>query len=204
MKAVSTAHQSIVHSRRIRQLAAAASALIPDIASNLLDVGSGDGKLGALLQRDRPKLKVTGTDVLVRANTAIPTVKFDGRVLPLNDASVDVVTLIDVVHHSDDQLQLLRECRRVARLGVLIKDHLCESKLDLRVLALMDFVGNAAHGVNLPYAYWSRQDWQQNLTSVRLRPLHWSQRLKIYPWFTRPLFERDLHFMAFCVPMDHG
>lgn len=204
MSTLTTAHQSIVHSRRVRRLAAAASALIPQGAASLLDVGSGDGKLGSLLQQHRPALAVSGTDVLVRGDTAIPTTQYDGRTLPHGDGSMDVVMLVDVVHHSDDQVRLLSECRRVARMGVLIKDHLCESALDQRVLAFMDYVGNAAYGVNLPYVYWSKQQWQQNLARVRLAPAQWTQKLDIYPWFAKPFFERNLHFMAFCPLAQHG
>jgi ubiquinone/menaquinone biosynthesis C-methylase UbiE len=196
--ALNSAHRRIVHSRRVQRLAAGLLDLLPSATASLLDVGSGDGTLAALVGSHRPGLRIEGTDVLVRPDTAIPTTEFDGLHLPHADRSMDIVTLIDVVHHSNDQPRLLAECARVARIGVIIKDHLCEDALDRRTLALMDYVGNAAYGVNLPYAYWPRREWDRRLAEAGLRVRTWRQRLGIYPWFVWPLFERNLHFMAFC------
>ena len=54
---------------------------------------------------------------------------------------------------------LLREAARVARQGVVIKDHTRDGILAGPILRFMDFVGNAHHGVALPYNYWPRRCW---------------------------------------------
>lgn len=48
---------------------------------------------------------------------------------------------------------------RVARRGVVIKDHLREGPLAGPTLRLMDWVGNRGHDVRLPYNYLSRRKW---------------------------------------------
>jgi ubiquinone/menaquinone biosynthesis C-methylase UbiE len=114
-----------------------------------LDVGCGDGRIDSLIARDRPELMITGLDVLARPNASIPVATFDGRHLPLPDAGVDVVMFVDVLHHAEEPFELLAEARRVARNGILIKDHLCETRSNARILGLMDWVGNFGHGVAL-------------------------------------------------------
>ena len=62
--------------------------------ASILDVGCGDGLLTARLAQMRPDLKVRGTDVLVRPETAIEVTPFDGVTLPEADQSFDTVLLL--------------------------------------------------------------------------------------------------------------
>ena len=73
---------------------------------------------------DHPMLEIRGIDVLVRETTYIPVDPFDGGTLPCGDAGVDVVMFIDVLHHTEDPMRLLREGVRAARKAIVIKDHL--------------------------------------------------------------------------------
>ena len=117
-------HQQHVHTRRVRILAQHLAKLIPQHAA-VLDVGCGDGLLASLVQQLRPDLNISGIEVLVRNQTAIPIMPFDGEHIPSADHSVDVVMFVDVLHHTRDQMVLLREAKRVARQCILIKDHTC-------------------------------------------------------------------------------
>ncbi len=47
--------------------------------------------------------------------------------------------------------RLLAEAKRVSRGGIVIKDHFREGVLADATLRFMDWVGNAQHGVVLPY-----------------------------------------------------
>jgi hypothetical protein len=60
----------------------------------------------------------------------------------------------------------------------------------------MDRVGNAAHGVALPYNYWSRDDWIGALRSLSLEPDEVISRLRLYPMPASFIFDRRLHFIA--------
>src|SRR5262249_11669112 len=70
--------------------------------------------LGRLL-RDRLRCDVTLVDVVDHNVTDLPFVRFDGAQVPLAGASRDVVLATYVLHHARDDLQLLREARRVCK-----------------------------------------------------------------------------------------
>jgi hypothetical protein len=98
--------------------------------------------------------------------------------------------------YCDDATELLREAQRVARRYVVIKDHRLDGLLAGPTLRFMDDVGNARHGVALPYNYWSHARWQQVFGELGLRVDSWEQQLGIYPWPASLLFGRGLHFIA--------
>jgi ubiquinone/menaquinone biosynthesis C-methylase UbiE len=150
-KAVAKAHGKFIFRRRILRLARAISSLIPTGATTVLDVGSGSGEVALALQQLKPSLSLTGMDVLVRDQTAIPTQAFDGVTLPCANKSFDIVILVDVLHHSHEPIPLLAECARVAKQFVIIKDHYSENWFDHVVLRVMDWIGNASHKVRLEY-----------------------------------------------------
>lgn len=180
-------------------LSAEIARLLPERA-RVLDVGCGSGEIAAALLSLRPDLTIVGVDVLVRPETAIPVTEFDGIALPVEDDSYDVVLLIDVLHHADDPALLLREAARVSRQGVILKDHFRDGWLAKETLQLMDWVGNAAHGVRLPYNYFSRAEWQRTWLELKLRPVKLSDRIGLYAFPFSLLFGRKLHFTAFLVP----
>jgi len=188
-----------VYGRRIRVLARHLAELLPRDAS-VLDVGSGDGLLASRIMAARPDVRISGADVLARPHSHIPVQLFDGVRLPFADRSFDVVMLVDVLHHASAQDALLREVARVARRGVLIKDHVLAGPLAWRTLAFMDWVGNARHGVALPYAYWTAERWREGFARAGLRESARRESLGLYPWPASLVFERRLHFIALLEP----
>ena len=56
-------HQRNIHKRRIRVLANWITNRIP-IGVSVLDVGCGDGELAAMIQQQRPDLRVQGLELL--------------------------------------------------------------------------------------------------------------------------------------------
>jgi SAM-dependent methyltransferase len=188
-------HGAYVHTRRVAVLSEHLAHLIP-LKASVLDVGCGDGQLAARLLALRPDVSIRGLDVLARPQSAIPVRLFDGAVIPYERASVDVVLMVDVLHHTDDPTILLREAARVARFGVLVKDHLREG-LGARVtLRGMDWVGNARHGVRLPYNYWSRAQWNSAFDKLGLVVERWESALGLYPKPASWVFDRSLHFVG--------
>ena len=194
MSLLSRAHD-VVYRRRIEVLAAHFAALLPR-GAHVLDAGCGDGALSARLNALRSDVRIEGVDVLVRPRTAIPVQAFDGAHLPYDDASVDAVLMVDVLHHTDDPLVLLRESARVARSVVLIKDHLRDGFAAQLTLRAMDWVGNARHGVRLPYNYWSRGQWNRAFDDLGLVVQQWRSSLELYPVPAHWVFDRSLHFIA--------
>jgi SAM-dependent methyltransferase len=196
MNLVGRVHGQFVHSRRVRVLAALAARLVPH-GARVLDIGTGDGQIAAALAENRPDVSIEGLDVLVRPNTALPVTRFDGRTIPRAAASVDVVTLFDVLHHADDPAALLAEASRVTRGCVIIKDHVAAGRLSRAILMLMDEVGNRRHGVALPHHYLTASQWFGLFERLRLTPASWEVGgLGLYPWPASAVFGRRLHVLA--------
>jgi len=189
-------HRAIVFGRRARVLADALAPLIPAEARTVLDIGCGDGTIAGLLAQRRPDLAIEGVEVIPRPTCTIPCRAFDGAQLPFPDRSFDVCLFVDVLHHTTDVMQLLREAARVSRSSVVLKDHLSESSFDHATLRAMDWVGNRPHGVTLTYNYQSLGQWQQHFASCGLEATQLSSALPLYPFPFSLLFGRKLHFVA--------
>jgi SAM-dependent methyltransferase len=195
MSVLNSLHGGIVHTRRVRVLSLGLAPLFPR-GAKVLDVGCGDGLIAKLIGEQRPDLTLEGIDVLVRPHTHVPVRAFDGRHIDAADNSYDAVLFVDVLHHTQDPSILLREAARVARQCVILKDHTRDGFLAGPTLAFMDWVGNARHGVALPYNYWPRQRWLSTAADLGLTIARWDDRLQLYPWWARWVFERKLHFVA--------
>jgi hypothetical protein len=133
---------------------------------------------------------------MVRPNTLIPVDTFDGVSIPLADKEVESVMFVDVLHHTNDPTILLKESARVARQAVVIKDHCSQNTFDYWTLRFMDWVGNAPHGVVLPYNYWSREQWLQAFDQLGLKLISWEYAIPLYPFPASAVFGRKLHFVA--------
>jgi SAM-dependent methyltransferase len=192
-------HGAAVFGRRVRVLATHIADAIPGRGS-VLDLGCGDGSVAIALMQLRPDLKVEGVDVFVRPNARIAVTEYDGTTLPFADKSFDYVTIVDVLHHTTDPAAVLAEAARVARHGIVLKDHLLDGVLAGPTLRFMDWVGNRGHNVVLPYNYLSRKDWQGVFYKARLTAVSNRDRLGIYPPPFTWLFDRKLHFVTLLTP----
>ena len=198
--AVGVAHEQAVFKRRVQVLSDHMVAYLPN-SGIVLDVGTGDGTIASRWTRARPGISVEGIDLMVRKRTAIPVRKFNGLDIPYPDKSVDVVTFVDVLHHADSISTLLSEARRVARRSVVIKDHLAENWFDHATLRFMDWVGNAPHGVVLPYNYKSFGEWGGYFREAALSIVAFDKAIPLYPPPFSLLFGRNLHFIAELKPL---
>lgn len=198
-KSIGQAHEKLVFNRRVRVLVEEIGALLP-AGAQMLDVGTGDGQIAKMIGERQDGTVVQGIDIMERETIHIPVTLFDGKVIPMEDNSVDVVTFVDVLHHTDDPQVLISEASRVARKAVIIKDHLSENKLDHMTLRAMDWVGNAPHGVVLPYNYAPRRDWDHWFTTAGLETDKFVTDVPLYPAPLSWVFGRKLHFIARLTP----
>jgi hypothetical protein len=88
--------------------------------------------------------------------------------------------LIDMLHHVRDQHQMLREARRVCREFLVVKDHYWETRFDRTWLAVIDYVGNAPLGVDVPYLFLKETQWhslfrESALDVVQCTKMRWSR-----------------------------
>lgn len=201
-QALNALHARMVFGRRIRVL----SRHIADQLSggSVLDVGCGDGTLAQAIMQLKPETHFEGIDVFLRPSVAIPAQVYDGQTIPFPDGAFDWVTICDVLHHTDDPGAVLAECARVARKGVVVKDHLREGLLAGPTLRLMDWVGNRGHDVRLPYNYLSRKEWADIFARLGLATRRQEERLGIYPAPFGLIFDRSLHFVATLAPSSPG
>lgn len=195
MGIIAKLHASSVFPRRVKRLTDLIGGLLPPKA-HVLDIGSGDGSIASSIMEHRPDVKIEGIDVLVRRETKIPTRAYDGRVIPFPEHSFDVAMFVDVLHHTDCPQELLREAARVSRQNVVIKDHLLHGPWSGAILRLMDYVGNAHHGVRLPYNYLRSSVWDELFRNARLSPTQTIRDLQLYPWPASAILDSDLHFIS--------
>jgi SAM-dependent methyltransferase len=188
-------HGKAVFDRRIEVLTRTLADFIPANA-RVLDIGCGSGTLAKRIMALRPDVRIEGIDVLVRPGTEIPVTEFDGDTIPWPDGHFDIALFVDVLHHTEAPARLLAEAKRVSRGGIVIKDHFREGVLADATLRFMDWVGNAQHGVVLPYNYLSDPEWRSIWSRLGLKVERLTDKVGLYPAPFSWLFDRRLHFVA--------
>ncbi|MFB2898157.1 class I SAM-dependent methyltransferase [Aerosakkonemataceae cyanobacterium BLCC-F50] len=196
-KLVKPIHSQTVSGRRVKRLSHHLNTMIPPNQSLLgIDVGCGSGEIARYIQDSNPQLKIVGVDILQRKDAVIDIVKFDGQKLPFEDKSYDFIIIVDVLHHTDNPLILMNECARVSRNFILIKDHICENWWDRVRLRFMDWVGNRAYDVPLPYNYLSVNQWNKLYELSGVVCEQKKHKLNLYSTPFSMIFDSNLHFVA--------
>jgi ubiquinone/menaquinone biosynthesis C-methylase UbiE len=186
-------HEKVTLLNRIQVLSSEFSQLV-EKGSLVLDVGTGSGDIASIIA-EKSEATLTGIDVLVRGDTKIPVKEFDGKTMPFPDKSYDYVIFIDVLHHTSNVKELLSEASRIARKGIIIKDHNCNSSWQNRVLRFTDWFGNAQYNVHLEFNFKSRTFWKNSFKELGLIETSYINP-KLYPTFTRLVFWKDLDFIS--------
>ncbi|MDO8633096.1 MAG: class I SAM-dependent methyltransferase [Candidatus Wildermuthbacteria bacterium] len=95
--------------------------LLPYIpkGAHVLDIGSGSGILAKEISL---YAEVQLLDVIDWNITDLPLVLFDGKRIPYADKQFDIALLVDVLHHSENEEELLREAHRVAKKVVVLEE----------------------------------------------------------------------------------
>lgn len=165
----------------------------------ILDVGCGFGALGkAIMNSPRcPKgVRVIGLENHKRGNEAIEVTAYDGRTIPFDDGTVDVVILADVLHHEPTPERLLSESVRVARRFVFVKDHKVDGLLAQFRISFLDWAANTGYGVKCLFCYHTRDGWTRWLASFPVKVSKEILSMNLYPPFFNFIFGRKLHYCA--------
>lgn len=188
-------HNKLVYSRRMTRLTELLLPLLEN-SKNVLDVGCGDGRIDSLILGKRKDMSIHGIDVLVRQEIYIPVREYDGETIPYEDGTFDTVMTVDVLHHTDDPVQILKEMARVSSRYIIIKDHIRSNYLDYLKLRAMDYVGNAHYHVRLPYNYQTEEQWKRIFKACGLRVVKRKTQLNLYKGIFHLLFDRNLHLIV--------
>jgi SAM-dependent methyltransferase len=152
----------------------------------MLDIGSSDGLLARGVAERLGVEEVRGVDVKLQPNALVDVVKYDGRVLPFDDACFDLVTVCDVLHHASDPLGVVREAMRVLKFNgaLIIKDHFRWSSWSNGVLLAMDIFGNYKAGILVRGNYLTPPAWIDLVTSAgaTIDRLVWPLRIHDLPF----------------------
>ncbi len=137
--------------------------------TKVTDIGCGDGQIITALKTEFriPRQDVTGLEVFVRPDVEKEFVltKFDGRRLPLEDNSQDLITIFAVLHHSDNPKELIDEAYRILKPGghVILRDFDSETNKDKLFQLIMDQMLYEVYtpypDVPIPGSYASMKDW---------------------------------------------
>ncbi len=176
-------HTKFIAPGRVRRLTELLVPYLKD-CSSILDLGAGNGNIAKNI-KEKTGVTVVGVDMIARPNTPIPIRRYDGRRLPFEDNSFDCVMLVDVLHHDPDMGAVIAEAKRVATKYILIKDHYWNTKLDLLLLKICDWIGNAPYGVPVPYNFRKMAEWEKLFkekklfveTSRKIPGFHWTKHV---------------------------
>jgi SAM-dependent methyltransferase len=93
-----------------------------------LDIGAGTGYFSYFLKNKG--FEITPIDIVDKSTFDVQIQKFDGKKLPFPDKSFDTSVFMFVLHHTDNQIELLKEAIRVTKNHLIIGEDIIESRFD--------------------------------------------------------------------------
>ncbi|CPR08359.1 type 11 methyltransferase [Mycobacterium bohemicum DSM 44277] len=137
----------------------------------VLDVGCETGHLCKFLA-DMHGATATGIDVHDARSIPIDFSVFDGRSIPFADNAFDHVVISFVLHHCNDPMALIKECRRVARRSVIAFEDLPETRTGKLLTKIHIGLFKVAYRLESAGDYRTALDWlADNSTNVVETPL---------------------------------
>src|SRR3989344_4738516 len=166
---------------RINELIKRLKPLLKD-SKNVLDVGCGNGRISKILMKENPNLYIKGIDVFNIENSQISYKIFDGKKIPYKKKSFDTIILIDVLHHTENIEELIKECIKVSKKYIIIKDHYYKNLIDYLILKIYDYIGNKPYNINLPYNFKKIGYWKKLIRNNNLEEIYFKKfRYKMQP-----------------------
>jgi ubiquinone/menaquinone biosynthesis C-methylase UbiE len=188
-------HAKYSLSRRVQVISKEISKLVPD-GSTVLDIGGGGGEIAKQLSILLPNLKIKCIDIDVRENSEIEVVKYDGLNIPFENETFDFSIIVDVLHHSKQPFSILKEALRVTKVGLIVKDHNCNSFIQKKIMTVTDTLGNWHHDVPLVFNFLSRKCWLKLWQDLKLEEKSYETKLNIYTPFRGCIFASDMDFIS--------
>ncbi|MBL8678611.1 MAG: class I SAM-dependent methyltransferase [Myxococcales bacterium] len=152
------------------QMARSIAALLPE-HGRVLDVGCDTGAVAKAIMAHKPGLEIVGVDIPSQRPAEIERFTYDGKKLPFDDGSFDVVMANDVLHHLPSRAaihELVREMRRVSRRDLLIKEQTHYDPLTWTVISFNDWITNAPYGIRCTYQFQTKAQWKELFAALEL------------------------------------
>jgi ubiquinone/menaquinone biosynthesis C-methylase UbiE len=160
--------------------------------SSVLDLGAGTGWVAKRLA-ERKDCQASLVDVLDCNETDLPHRVYDGRVIPHADKSFDVTLLVFVLHHSQNQEEILRESARVTRKRIVVVEDTPRNAFELTVDKLCDSLMSMQHGFATPATYRKIGEWKSIFGKLGLELSAEDVIAPFFPfYYTKAVFVLDL------------
>lgn len=159
--------------------------------TSCLDIGAGTGRFSKYLKNQGHH--VIPVDVVDKSKVDLGFKIYDGKTLPLQDKYVDTSILMFVLHHAQNQLELLNEAIRVTKKYIIIGEDVMENVVD-KILG----------GIHLNTSPWSKavnsfhteKDWINIFCLMKLKLVHVVRIPKyIYPVYP---VSRSIYVLEVC------
>lgn len=136
---------------------------------SILDLGCGNGFFAKTLLSLTEVSKVYGVDVIDYRKTDIDFKLYDeGSKIPFDDNMFDYTFIIEVLHHSENAIHLLKEAQRVTKERIIIFEDIVTTKIRLKFMKMFDILMNMRHGVNTPFCFKSEIEWLSIFSNLNL------------------------------------
>lgn len=125
--------------------------------SRILDIGSGNGALCYLLEKEN--LDITALDVKDHSifNEISPII-YNGKLLPFENDAFDIVQIITVLHHIKDPEKIVKEAKRVGK-KIIIMEDIYDNWIQKWLTFIADSINNWEF-IGHPHSNKSDREWK--------------------------------------------
>lgn len=135
--------------------------------NRVLDIGLGNGYVAKKI-KEQFKVRIEGVDVVDYNETDIKNTIYDGLHLPFKDKSFDCCLILQTLHHCTNQVQVLKEAKRVAR-RIIIMEDVYNNRFEKLMTFMHDYISNKRKGVDCPYYFHNKKEWKEIFDMLHLR-----------------------------------
>jgi len=149
----------------------------------VLDIGAGSGYISEILSK---KANMTLLDVKDYNQTKLPLKLYDGSKIPFKGKSFDTVMLITVFHYIPNQLEFLKEAKRVCN-KIIIVDDVYETAFGKFVVSLNDAIISNTVGIFTKFNFLKDEEFKAMFKKAKLKIIN-SRGIRSFLRITRQKF----------------